>query len=271
MTPFLDTRTIDRLVQIIVDPDGPQERSGRALADLLRRSGWPDPPEYEGWPRVPWLTDVIGERMDDEAAIGRLLCRVCDPIEYDGGAAVAESFGHAINGILAPERMAITYQSGRPVLGRLNGGQTTMFSVPSQLEQRLANLLSDANVVAVLYDRARQSQASTDTGAHLLAIFGIGSFVEGLLYAVLTERHPELAKQFGNNISLARLIDVAHDEGLIQLDAKNFLHDVRDFRNYIHPRYQLERRFAPDVDTVRLCWGPVHAILNDLEASAAAM
>jgi hypothetical protein len=145
-----------------------------------------------------------------------------------------------------------------------------MLGVPSQLEQRLACLLSDPNVVAVLSDRARQSQASTDTGAHLLAIFGIGSFVEGLLYAILTERHPALAEEFGSNISLARLIDIAHDKGLIQLDAKNFLHDVRDFRNYIHPRYQLERRFAPDIDTVRMCWGPVHAILNDLEASAAA-
>ena len=45
------------------------------------------------------------------------------------------------------------------------------------------------------------------------------------------------------------------------------MHPVRDFRNYIHPRRAVEA-FTPDDQTASLSWGPVHAVLNDLEQSA---
>lgn len=32
----------------------------------------------------------------------------------------------------------------------------------------------------------------------------------------------------------------------------------------MHPRQQLERELTPDRDTVMMCWGPVHAVLDDL-------
>jgi hypothetical protein len=63
--------------------------------------------------------------------------------------------------------------------------------------------------------------------------------------------------------------DVAHARGYIELDAKAFMHPVRNFHNYIHPRRQAAENFTPDHETVALSWGPVHAVLNDLEQSAA--
>lgn len=276
----LDPRTVERIARLVVDIDGPQERHGREIEELLRRGGWPDIEEYDGSPRIPWLADQISRSSRDQAAVERLLCRLCDPLEYDGGAVVAETYRQQLNDILEPERLAISYHAGRPVLAKLRESDGPVFTAPPQIEQRLRALIPDRRVADVLIDRIAQSQASSDAGAHLLTLIGIGSFVEGVLYSVLTDRYPELLTsgfrdQHGRRIKsdragLAVLIDTAHAMGLIQLDAKTFLHDVRDFRNYIHPRHQMEMNFTPDSDTVRLCWAPVHAIINDLEQASPA-
>ena len=276
--PTLDHKTIERVARLICDIDGPQERRGYELEALLRAAGWADAPEYDGTPRVPWLTDALLERSSSPGDIERLLCRICDPIEYDGGAAVPEHIRDALNRVLAPEGLAVAIIGSRPVLGRANGdGDKPVFGPPEDIESRLTALLSDEKVVQMLADRVAQSRLAQQAGAYLLTVVGIGSFVEGLLYTVLMERFPELVRTgFAGNkgrsvdakrAGLELLIDTAHDRGLIQLDAKNFMHPVRNFRNYIHPRQQLESSFNPDQDTVALCWGPVHAVLNDLEST----
>ncbi|MFC7743317.1 hypothetical protein ACFQXA_23665 [Nocardiopsis composta] len=66
-------------------------------------------------------------------------------------------------------------------------------------------------------------------------------------------------------VSLHNLIEVMHDKQLIEFDAKNFMHRVRDFRNYVHPQRELADQPGFDSDSVGLCWAPVQAVLNDLE------
>lgn len=272
----LDTKTIERVAQLVCDLGGANERHGWELETLLRSAGWTDPPDYDGSPRIPWLVDVLTERADRRPDIERLLCRVCDPLEY-GGTEVAEAFRRELNHILEPERLAVTYVGGRPVLGELlPDADGPVFTAPDNLAQRLGRIVADQQVVDLLVDRVRQSRLSEDNGAYLLAVFGIGSFVEGLLFSVLTQHEPNPStttftgrngKMSASRAGLELLIDTAHKRGLIQLDAKNFMDPVRNFRNFIHPRAQLESKFVPDRDTVGLCWGPVHAVLNDLEES----
>lgn len=276
MKTSLDPKTLTRVAKLICDIDGPCERRGYELEQLLRDAGWSNPPEYDGSSRVRWLTEALADRAKDHGDITRLLCRVCDPLEYDGGMQVAEAFRTELNRILEPERLMVSYVGGRPVLGEhTDDSDQPIFSAPEGLENRLRALLADHRVVTLLVDRAEQTRKAQAAGAHLLALFGIGSFVEGLLFSVLMERYPELAtagfqgregrRINANRAGLELLIDTAHHKGLIQLDAKNFMDPVRNFRNFIHPRQQLEHDFLPDQDTVSLCWGPVHAVLNDLE------
>ena len=52
---------------------------------------------------------------------------------------------------------------------------------------------------------------------------------------------------------------------LYQLDAADFMHKVRENRNYVHPRVQQQVPQIFDRDSVMLCWGPARAVLNDLE------
>lgn len=276
MTTSLDPKTLTRVATLICDIDGPFERHGYELEQLLRDAGWSDPPEYDGSSRVRWLTEALADRAKDHGDITRLLCRICDPLEHDGGMPVAEAFRTELNRILEPERLVVSYVGGRPVLGELTDDpDQPMFSAPEGLENRLRALLTDPRVVTLLVDRVEQSRRAQASCAHLLALFGIGSFVEGLLLSVLMERYPELVatgfrgrdgrKINANRAGLGLLIDTAHDKGLIQFDAKSFMDPVRNFRDFIHPRQQLEHDFLPDQDTVALCWGPVHAVLNDLE------
>ena len=53
--------------------------------------------------------------------------------------------------------------------------------------------------------------------------------------------------------SLAKLIDVACEVGVLKLDYKNVSHESRDFRNYIHPRLQLISGFTPDEHIAKVC------------------
>jgi hypothetical protein len=183
-----------------------------------------------------------------------------------------------VNKVLASEGLVVTAGQGNPLLGVLReDGDGISFSAPENLEPRLRRLLSDSDAVTWLVARAEETQICEQSGAYVFALVGIGSFVEHLLLCVLAERDPQIATQGiaagnGKRIGLERasldlLIRTTHSKGWIQLDAKDFMDKVRDYRNFAHLRQQRERSLVPDKDTVMLCWGPVRAILNDLETA----
>src|SRR5688572_4110639 len=111
-TRSLDLRTIERLAKLIVDLDGPYERRGHELETLLRRAAWEEPPLYDGTARIPWLVDQLTSR-NGTADLEHLICRICDPIEYDGGIEVAQVFLELINTTLKAEHLVISYVGQR--------------------------------------------------------------------------------------------------------------------------------------------------------------
>jgi hypothetical protein len=266
-------KTIERAARIICDIDGAFERSGRELANLIRNSGWPNPPEYDGSARVPWLTDVMLERLDDQASIERLLCQVCNPVEYDDGMASAQVVMKELNRVLTLEQLTISWQ-GTPVMGKLNlDGGAPVFTAPDNLDTRLRDLISDPAAVDWLLARIKETQICEKNGAFTFALVGIGSFVEYLLLSVLQEWDNDIkANGFRDDRgkpterpSLDLLIRTAHTKGWIELDAKDFLRQVREYRNLVHLRLQSETGLAPNADTIMMCWAPVRAVMNDLE------
>lgn len=276
----LDLLTLERVARLICDVDGPYERTGSQVERFLHRVRWPGNPQYDGSPRVPWLTEVLTSHTDDAAALDRLLCRICDPLEYDGGVEAAEPIAQELNRILAPERLGVTYVGGRPVLGQLSqSGDTPLYGPPPDLHERVRRLTANSKAadIEILMARADEASICQNNGAYALAIIGIGSFVEGLLHVVVTGRDENvrsngLAGRNGRRIPADRaglqlLLEYAHQQKWVQTDAKDFMEKVRDYRNFVHPRHQIERGLVPDLDTVRMCWAPVHALLNDLESA----
>ncbi|MGW0434092.1 hypothetical protein ACWDV4_16325 [Micromonospora sp. NPDC003197] len=274
----LDPLTLERVARLICDLDGPYERNGWQVERFLHRVRWPGDSQYDGSPRVPWLTEVLTKHANDAAALDRLLCRICDPLEYDGGIEAVEPIAQELNRILAPEQLTVTYVGGRPVLGQLSQtSDTPSYGPPPDLPARVRRLAGDGKAVDILMARADEATVCQTNGAYALAIIGIGSFVEGLLHAVVM-RHDEqvrangLVDRRGRRVSADRaglhlLLDHAHKQEWIQADAKDFMDKVRDYRNFVHPRHQIDYGLVPDMDTVRMCWAPVHALLNDLESA----
>jgi hypothetical protein len=64
---------------------------------------------------------------------------------------------------------------------------------------------------------------------------------------------------------LQTLIDVAYAKKMDPAGRQEFHAPRQDFRNFVHPRKEQAERPDFDGDSVRLCWAPVHAVLNDLE------
>jgi hypothetical protein len=183
-----------------------------------------------------------------------------------------------LNRILEPEQLVVSVVGGRPVLAQLGAHESgPVFTAPEDLDRRLRRLIADQAMVDILLERIAEVHACKGSKAYLLAVIGLGSFVEGLLFAALTERTPsQHERRFldgngryvqCNRATLSLLLEVAYKERLIQVDAKDFLDKVRDFRNFVHPRRQLELGFSPDAYTLMMCWAPVRAVLNDLEVA----
>lgn len=281
----LDPKTLDRLAELIVDIGGPYERKGFQLAALLRHAGWDNPSDYDGSPRIPWLRDELDKRRNDPADIERLLCRICDPLEYDDGPVTADVFRTEVNQRLAAENLIVTMVGGRPVLGNLGSdGHDATFAEPPDLRRRLESLVGDQQTVEVLMGRLDETRVCVSGGAYRMATIGIGTFIEGLLLAILLEHDEDLrTKGFpdirrripvekrspkrtsADWVSMELLIDTAFAKRWVQFDATVFAHAIRDFRNFIHPRKEIAEQPRFDADTVMLCWGPVQALMNDLE------
>lgn len=140
----------------------------------------------------------------------------------------------------------------------------------------ISKLNLDTSFESVIKQRLHEIKY-TINNAPLAAIFLCGSTLEGILLDV-AGKNPKLfnlansaAKDKNTGIvlqfhdwSLAQLIDVAYEIGLISLDIKKYGHTLRDFRNYIHPRQQLAQRLNPDNYTAKISWQVLQAAIANL-------
>lgn len=266
--PVLDLRTVDRLAELVCDLGGPYQRSGRQLARLLEAAGWHV--EYDGSARVPWLAETIRHHNDDPEAIDSLLRRVIDPREYDEGMPAAAAFVEPLNALLIADGLEVGHANRHTFVRRLDDSgdaavldQVAAQLASSELRATVRSLVNDPAMADILNARLDEVEACRNVGAYLLAVIGTGSFIEGLLHDVLRLRDPATRKQ--DKTTLDYLLERAYARGWIQHDALRFGGVVREYRNLVHPREQLENGVMPDGDTVLMCWQPVLAVINDLQ------
>ncbi len=139
----------------------------------------------------------------------------------------------------------------------------------------------DASIASILDSRIREAMDCHNAGASLASIFMCGSVLEGILLSIALKnpfafnqaksspkyKETQKVKPF-QDWTLANLIDVAHEVGLLRLDVKKFSHVVRDFRNYIHPYEQLTSRFEPDKHTAEICLQVLRAAIVGLQQAS---
>ena len=138
----------------------------------------------------------------------------------------------------------------------------------------------DNSVEVILSARVKEAVDCVAAGAPLSAIFMCGSILEGILLSVALKNPAEFNRATGSpkqkdsgkvkpfhEWTLANLIDVAHEVGVLRLDVKKFGHAVRDFRNYIHPYEQMASQFTPDQHTAQICVQVLRAAVVGLKAN----
>jgi hypothetical protein len=140
----------------------------------------------------------------------------------------------------------------------------------------LARLNIDAPFQQVIEQRIGEIQKSLKADAALAVIFLCGSTLEGLLLDAATKNYQQFNQansapkdKSGNTRqlhewTLDRLINAAHEVGLLSLDIKKHSHSLKDFRNYIHPRQQAVQNFKPDAHTARISWQVLQAAIANL-------
>lgn len=173
------------------------------------------------------------------------------------------------------------YKQAVGIVARLAGKQPNPIATEQDFLRRqyqnisIKNLPVDSRLVPVLESRLAEAQHCL-ASAPLATIFLCGSILEGILLGVALQKPKKFnqaanapkdkdgkIKQF-HDWTLAQFIDVAHKLGELKLDVKKFSHELRDFRNYIHPYQQLTSNFTPDKHTADICLQVLKAAIADL-------
>jgi hypothetical protein len=136
-------------------------------------------------------------------------------------------------------------------------------------------------LVSILESRMAEAIRCFKADSPLAVIFHCGSILEGLLLGVASANSQQFnqatnspkdksgkVRQF-HEWTLAQFIDVACELGYLKLDVKKFSHELRDFRNYIHPYEQMSSRFNPDKHTAEICLQVLKAAIASLSGSRA--
>ena len=119
-----------------------------------------------------------------------------------------------------------------------------------------------------------EAQKCDHAGAYLAAVILLGSVLEGLcegfgrqnanqVKAAFRARYREDAPRPEKWV-LAQWIAVLGDLGHLSPNIEKFGHALRDFRNYVHPSAELDRKFSINQDTAKIGLQVVMAAVNDL-------
>jgi hypothetical protein len=143
----------------------------------------------------------------------------------------------------------------------------------------LTALPKELTAQQVISARLDKIDRALDAGAQLAVIFLVGSTLEGLL-AELSLAHASTfasaaAAPKGKGTvkpldawTLSELITVSRALGLLSEDVAKHADQVRNFRNYVHPRQQLKENFEPRIETARIAQQVLRAALADLQSLA---
>lgn len=142
-------------------------------------------------------------------------------------------------------------------------------------EINLQYIIKDVNIGKVLQNRLEEIKKNIKNDLNLSAVIMMGSFLEGILLSIETY-YPKIFNQSSSapkkngkvknfvEWSLSDSINVAYELGFISEDVKKFGHNLRDFRNYIHPYQQMSSQFFPNKDTSEICFQVIKAAINQI-------
>jgi hypothetical protein len=263
----LDVNTLEEIARVICGDDHLYYRRGSEIARFFERAGWQRVPEYDGEYRREWTLERLTERREDAVELEKVLLRLADAREYLDEPELLPVVTSAVNAFLVHEGVRLENPAGRPRVVPCDPSLAHPGSHgPVELRAAMTDLISEERMARLLQHRLDEARTCYVNGAHVAAIIMLGSLLEGVLVHVVQERDPSLlvGKASPDKVSLDVLIKVSHDAGWIGADVERFCHELRKYRNFVHPRAEIREAHVPDRDTLDMCWPVVNAVLNDL-------
>lgn len=168
------------------------------------------------------------------------------------------------------------------ITNRLLGVKNTINSEDELLKIKfgdinIKDLSLDFGLEKVLEHRMLEIDKCLGIGAYMSAIILCGSVLECLLLSYMLKN----PKQFNTynqspkdktgkvkpfqDWKLSEMIDVSGGIELLSQDTKKFSHELKNFRNYIHPMEQLANNFKPDDQTAKVAFQVLKMAILDLK------
>lgn len=288
--PFEDI-TLQQLADFICGDDQtkfPQYRSSMYLTEFFA-SIKPEA-RHDGSTRKRWTLEVLRNLSLSE--LEKVTLKLVDPRSYKERDQRVLAF-QTMNTVLEIEELSVDFNGSRPILVKsapfsievpASAPQVSSDSSEEDFLQRsypshppLSDLSIDADIQTVIQSRLDELELCLDRAVPLTVVIGVGSVMEGLLLAVAKKNlsmfmswpsAPKLKTQAVKPLEdwkLVELINASYDLGILKEDVKKFSHDVRDFRNYIHPAKQLASNFKPSEHTARICYQVLLAAFQQLK------
>jgi hypothetical protein len=207
--------------------------------------------------------------VEPDIIVGKVLSEMLDIWKYQ----------HSLSN---PGKKDARYDECRSIVGRLLGKDIGEKDPEEQFLNQdfgkvsISKISIDSNLIPILESRLAEANKCFQSNSPLAVIFLCGSILEGILLGVALQK-PREFNQANNSPkdksgkvkafpawSLSQFIDVACELGLLKLDVKKFSHELRDFRNYIHPYQQMASNFHPDKHTAEICFQVLKAAIASL-------
>ncbi|MFJ8624906.1 hypothetical protein ACIRD3_18960 [Kitasatospora sp. NPDC093550] len=262
----LDENTLQELARVVAGDDDLYYRRGFEIAGFLKRAGWQEVPEYDGQYRREWSIELLMERRNQPGEIEKVLLRLADPREYLDEPELLGEVVATVNAFLIHEGYRLENPGGAARLVPCDPAlaHPTYYGA-SELKVVMTDLIADEAMAELLQWRLDEARTCYANGAHVAAIIMLGSLMEGVLLRTVVERDASLlGRDTEDSINLDRLIKACHRAGWIGADAEKFSHELRRYRNFVHPNAEARQNHRPDRDTLGICWQVVNAALNDL-------
>ena len=261
----LDASTLDEIAWLMCGDDRPLRRKGWELQEFLRRAGI-SVPDYDGSYRRQWTRRALEGDSDGVPNAERAILRLADRREYATEKTAYQETLQKLGEILSLENLELTQdRRGRPGLAETcEPAQAAEALLRAELKVPITQVIADEALAAAVEQRLGEARLCEQAGAYVAAIIMLGSLLEGVLIATVSERLPGELDRRRNHIGLQELIILAHKEQWIQVDARLGSDMIRQYRNYVHAAAQARMGHLPDADTLKMCWPVVNATLNDL-------
>ena len=208
---------------------------------------------------------------EPDAVVGTVLSEMLDSYEADCDLNNRQTE----SALLEKSRAIVSRLCGKPQSAKVaptaDDFLTREFTIPN-----VQKLPIEVQALPIIDSRLAEARKALAAGAHLSVIFLCGSVLEAVLLGAAQKEPASFnrasaspkasdgsVKRF-HEWSLAQLIDVSCEVGLLKPDVKKFSHGLRDFRNYIHPYEQMISGFTPDEHTAKLCFQVLKAALASI-------